>query len=487
VAAEPFVFGIDRCGHARSQLPDEPVDDVRLFAEGTIEVTRQPDDHQREAIVFGRELAHFGRDALDRVVVVSDSKRGQRTRQHTGRVADGEPDAAPTDIYPEYPHRDAIFCRTPMFRCHLGLFAAAIALAGAVLIAQDGDRDRAGSLAERAAERLQALHAEADRLAAEERTLLGDLRRLEIERDVSATELTRARDEVDAAAAELATLDQEVAALSAQSAAALPDLRARLVNLYKLGRGRYARLLLSASDLRQLGQAVRLVSALAEQDRQRMTQHQQRLDELKAARVRAAERQRRLQQLQAVAQKAQTSAEQALRAHTALIRDIDSRRDLNAQYSGELQSAQQRLQASLSGLSSAPSALPITPFKGDLPWPAPGSVRQRFGSSVGGRPPLRGIEIESSAPTMVHAVHGGTVAYADAFTGYGRLVIVDHGNQTFTLYGNLADISVEKGGRVVQGAAIGTVGVTGAAAPVLYFELRVDGRAVDPLQWLGKR
>jgi murein hydrolase activator len=374
-----------------------------------------------------------------------------------------------------------------MFRRHLGLLAAAIALAGTVLLAQSADRDRAETLSQRAADRLQALHAEADRLAAEERTLLGDLRRLEIERDIKATELTNARADVIAAASELTALDQQVSTLSEQSAAALPDLRARLVTLYKLGRGRYARLLLSASDLRQLGQAVRLVSALAEQDRQRMFQHQRRLDALRAARDTAAERQRELQQLQAVAEKATISSERALQAHSALIRDIDSQRDLNARYSGELQSAQQRLQASLSGMASAPSALPIAPFRGDLPWPAPGSVRQGFGASVAGRPPLRGIEIEPGAPTMVHAVHDGMVAYADAFTGYGRLVILDHGNQTFTLYGNLADISVEKGAQVQRGAALGTVGVSGTAEPVLYFELRVDGRAVDPLQWLGKR
>jgi murein hydrolase activator len=485
-AAQTFVFGIDGYRHACPQCADEPFDGSGLLADGAVKVAGHPNHHHSEPIVFGREPQHLGRDAVNRVSI-GHCNGGQRPRERGRRIADGEPDAPTADIQPQYPHRDAIFCRTRMLRRFLAI-ATAIALAGAALVAQDADRERTETLARRAADRLQALHAEADRLAADERTLLGDVRRLEVDRDIKATELARARADVRGATAELAALDQQAATLSEQATAALPDISARMTHLYKMGRGRYARLLLSASDLRQLGQAVRLVSALAEQDRQRMAQHQRRFDELSAARAAAAERQSKLQQLQAVAEKAEAAAQQALRAHTSLVSEIDTRRDLNARYSGELQAAQQRLQASLSGMSTAAAGtLPMAPFRGDLPWPAPGSVRQRFGSAVAGRPPLRGIEIETGDPTMVHAVHDGTVAYADAFAGYGRLVIVDHGSQTFTLYGNLADISVEKGAKVERGAALGTVGVPGGAGPVLYFELRVDGRAVDPVQWLAKR
>jgi septal ring factor EnvC (AmiA/AmiB activator) len=87
----------------------------------------------------------------------------------------------------------------------------------------------------------------------------------------------------------------------------------------------------------------------------------------------------------------------------------------------------------------------------------------------------------------VVAVYEGVVAYADAFTGFGNLVIVDHGSQTFSLYGNLAGIEVRKGARVQAGQAVGSVGLSPAGPAGLYFELRVDGQAVDPLQWLKKR
>ena len=85
------------------------------------------------------------------------------------------------------------------------------------------------------------------------------------------------------------------------------------------------------------------------------------------------------------------------------------------------------------------------------------------------------------------AVHEGAVAFADPFSGFGNLVIVDHGAQAFSLYGNLLDIRVKKGALVEVGQILGTVGATLTGPAGLYFELRVDGQPVDPVQWLKRR
>ena len=85
------------------------------------------------------------------------------------------------------------------------------------------------------------------------------------------------------------------------------------------------------------------------------------------------------------------------------------------------------------------------------------------------------------------AVHEGAIAFADTFAGYGKLVIIDHGGQAFSLYGHLLDISVARGARVSHGDPIGTAGFALLGVAGLYFELRVDGQPVDPLQWLRKR
>jgi len=83
-------------------------------------------------------------------------------------------------------------------------------------------------------------------------------------------------------------------------------------------------------------------------------------------------------------------------------------------------------------------------------------------------------------------VHDGTVAFAGQFTGYGNLVIVDHGDGAHSLYGHLRSVGVQRGSPVDTHAEVGESGRNPAGNPALYFELRVDGKPVDPLQWLKK-
>ena len=354
---------------------------------------------------------------------------------------------------------------------------------------QPADRARTEALARRATERLQALQHEADRLAAEERSLLNDVKKLEIERQIRGEEMKQ----LDADTAKLrAELDDTVTrmnTLEESSKSETPQLRARLVEIYKLGQARYLRLLLSTPDLRRLGQSTRTVAALARLDRERIASHARTLDELTKTRRALEERQAQLAALRAAAQKASLAAQRAAQAKNDLIHDIDSKRDLNAQLSGELQSAQQKVQSALHDLSAGATAtaeatsLPLRPFRGDLEWPVAGTVARRFGRGAA----ANGMEIAAPDGAEARAVHDGVVAFAGSFSGFGNLVILDHGSQTFSLYGDLLDIAVKKGDRIDQGRRLGTVGPTSSGVNGLYFELRVDGQPVDPLQWLRKR
>jgi septal ring factor EnvC (AmiA/AmiB activator) len=363
-----------------------------------------------------------------------------------------------------------------------------------VMEVQQDDRARTEALVRSASERLKALTAEADRLAAQARTLLTELRRLEVDRQIKDEELAQAKANEARLAAELEALNRELARLETEQRAELPELRARLVELYKLGQGGYLRLFLSTADTRNLGQASRMVAAIARRDRDRMAAHQRRVDELKAGQTALQARQTELASVRATAERAQAAAIQAIQRQRALIRDIDQRRDLNAQLAGELTATEQRLQATLRDLTpgtasgGAPSAPPFATLRGQLEWPAAGPLRHRFGqtgASAGSS--ANGIEITTTVGTPVRIVADGTIAFADTFAGYGKLVIVDHGNQVFSLYGHLLDISATRGARVGRGEVAGTAGFALLGVPGLYFELRIDGRPVDPLQWLRKR
>jgi murein hydrolase activator len=361
-----------------------------------------------------------------------------------------------------------------------------------VASAQTPDRARAEALARRAGERLVALQREADRLASEESTLLNQLRKLEVERQIRAEELKRADADVERAQQELDAIIERVTELQASETAEKPQLRTRLIEMYKLGQARYARMLLSASDLRRMGQVSRTVAALAKLDRDRILVHQRTVGDLKTAREAAEERRRQAAALRDAVATAQIAAARAARAQADLIRDVDRRRDLNAQLESELHATQQKLQLTLRENATAPEpmSLPLRPFEGDLNWPVDShnNVRRLTGRTRLGRgaSTTTGIEVLTDDGAQVVAVHDGVVAFAGTFAGFGNLVILDHGSQAFSLYGDLLTVTATKGARVDRGQRVGTVGPLTSGGTGLYFELRVDGRAVDPLQWLRK-
>ena len=82
---------------------------------------------------------------------------------------------------------------------------------------------------------------------------------------------------------------------------------------------------------------------------------------------------------------------------------------------------------------------------------------------------------------------GGSVGLAGPFIRFGNLVILEHGANNYSLYGYLETLEVERGAFVDAGAELGHSGSAPAGPPALYFEMRIDGRSVDPLQWLRAR
>lgn len=357
------------------------------------------------------------------------------------------------------------------------------------LIAQSDPRAQA----DRAAARIKSLQAEADRLASQARTVFGELRKLELDREIKQQQLATA----DAALARVTSdrdrVEQRVAELEAVRIAQTPGVRERLVELSKRGRGGYLQLLLASNDARAMGRMARGVAAVAELDRVRLDTHRRTLAAERTALNDLDQQRDAVEQAQRDATQARAEVDAAVAARNRLIDDLDRRRDLAAQYVDELQDAQAEIARTIAsaGAGAAAIALPIAPFRGDLPWPVDGPVSARFGRVASGRfgnaIVRNGIEVAAREGTGVAAVHEGTVAYAAPFTGFGTLVIVDHGGAAFTLYGHLRDASVSVGTNVSRGTVLGQVGVSPTGGAGLYFELRIDGRPVDPIQWLTRR
>lgn len=159
-----------------------------------------------------------------------------------------------------------------------------------------------------------------------------------------------------------------------------------------------------------------------------------------------------------------------------------------------LQRAEHRKESLLRELEER-SHLPGRPApfkKGTLVWPADGDLVGTFGRQ---RHPTfdtyidrKGIEIATREGSAIRAASGGTVVYADWLKGYGLVVILDHGNNYFTLYAHASHLSVEEGDAVDKGGVLGGTGAFGLTdQPILYFELRKGTRPMDPVGWFVKR
>lgn len=112
------------------------------------------------------------------------------------------------------------------------------------------------------------------------------------------------------------------------------------------------------------------------------------------------------------------------------------------------------------------------------------TLTQKFNSLK--RPPHLGIDLKANLGTAVLSSQSGIVVYAgQKFTGYGKVIIIEHGSHWTSLYSHLNQIKVKLGQKVQQGQIIGTVGSTGrSSGPHLHFEMMYKKRNVNPLRYL---
>ncbi|RFB67653.1 protease [Herbaspirillum sp. 3R11] len=131
---------------------------------------------------------------------------------------------------------------------------------------------------------------------------------------------------------------------------------------------------------------------------------------------------------------------------------------------------------------------PFASLRGQLRLPVRGDLIAKFGGKRGDGPSWKGLFIRAPEGSEVKAVAAGRVVYADWLRGFGNLLIVDHGNQYMTIYGNNQSVLKRAGDLVKTGDVIASAGNSGGNEQSgLYFEMRHQGRAFDPLGWVTTR
>jgi septal ring factor EnvC (AmiA/AmiB activator) len=330
----------------------------------------------------------------------------------------------------------------------------------------------------------------------EERQIFDRLEDLDRNIDQLSGQVAKARDDAERARSALA----ETVARESEAAAQLEKTRAamsrRVVGLYKTGEVGPLRVLFASSSLPELLGRASFLRKLLEHDANLVARFRREHEILDLARRDA--KQRALTRDEA-AQRLETRSSQLVgerRAKTALLASVRNDRTMERALLVELESAARALEEKLVSLGetsrrsvSGLDAAHFEALKGTLPSPIHGKLASDFGLVVDlefhTETFNKGIEFQANLGDSVRAVAFGEVRFAGWFRGYGKIVILDHGDQYFTVSGHLADLFVEVGQTVDRGDTLATAGDSGSlAGPSLYFEIRRGSEPLDPVVWL---
>lgn len=291
------------------------------------------------------------------------------------------------------------------------------------------------------------------------------------------------------------------------------EIERRLASLYKAGELGALRMFFSAGSFPQMAENIRYMRSILENDKKIFAEYNNKLDELSKLKIdleRDAAKKERIKQ--GIALKKQEIEQEQSKKSAYLLKVRHDRKgfetslkDLQANAS-RLQSMIERLNAlsrrKLSSRHVKPGSklkplpeLPPVPDrgfasqKGRMSLPVRGQVIETFGKHK--HPEFnsytfsKGLSISAGSGTDIHSIYEGTVIYADYFKGYGNMIIVDHGGGYFSLYAHAAKILKRVGAEVARNEVLATVGdLDSSKGPLLYFEIRYQGKPVDPAGWV---
>ena len=316
--------------------------------------------------------------------------------------------------------------------------------------------------------------------------------------------LQERRSEVLAAEKELAgikkrieTVKRRIQELEKKNNERKGGLKKRLRALYKLGNVGPVNLLFSSRSLLELEKRYLFVQAVIKKDALAIERYLSGIDDLNKGfiEIDAERREARAVSLRLAAEKEKVQRE--FNKKKRLSDSIAKSRALHERKLVQLKGSSLRLEGLIESIEETLRASAYTPYgggsfsalKGRLDLPYNGDITAFFGK---GKDPdfntdiiRKGIDIAAPWGSEVTAIFGGRVIYAGSFKGYGNIVIIDHGEGYYSLYANLSKILKGKGEELNKGSIVALSGDTGSlTGPRLYFEIRYNGKPVDPLDWL---
>jgi murein hydrolase activator len=371
--------------------------------------------------------------------------------------------------------------------------AALLALAALPAFAQDAeeqsDLQRLRQAIEQSRERV-ALYER------EERGLLEALDAIEESAELLERDVVRARGRADAARRELARSEAEAKAVASRLARIERSMGERARALYRAGELGAIPLVFSSGDLREFLGRVQALRMLLSHDAELLTRHRKASAALLATRAAAAKAAEQTRSAERTLEERSRQLGEERERKRALVMDRKANRTRERGALAELETAGRALEETVAALPAqaqvpfAPPAGAFAKLRGKLPPPVRAPIAQGFGRVVDDESKTatfrKGVEFAAPEGDPVRAVASAQVRYAGRFRGYGKTVILDHGDGYFTVSSHLAETRVAVGATVRAGDEIGSVGDTGSlSGPQLYFELRRGSEALDPSDWLA--
>lgn len=308
------------------------------------------------------------------------------------------------------------------------------------------------------------------------------------------TELGRLRRERGERAARRAQLAQEKAGREVALGAERRELAAELRSAYLIGREEPLKLLLNQEDPARAGRMFAYYSYFGRARAERIARIEGFVAEIAALDGQLRGEEERLLALEAQ-QKAQVSQLESARAERSkALAALEAASRTRAAALDRLREEQAGLEKLVRDLRRALERFPVDSkaafgkLRGKLAWPVAGKLVAKFGATRAGAIKWDGVMIAAERGAPVRSIASGRIAYADWLPGLGLLVIVDHGDRYLSLYGHNDQLYKAVGEQVAPGETIAAAGDSGGRSrPELYFEIRRNGKPVDPAPWFRAR
>jgi len=369
-------------------------------------------------------------------------------------------------------------------------FAAVTFFASASVAQQTTNEDQ--KKLEQLLQSLEQAKARIDKNIARQGKLENSIRQIETDIGELAKQQRSLRTQQQKTAADIKKLEQQQIQLQKQIDEQKALVSEHLVKMYKAGNRNPVQLLLENGNPADIDRQLEYLSRINQARNQLLNNYselltrqknnflaQQAKQELLEQTTRElAIRRQKLEQLQAERKSSLAKINQAINSDTKQVEQLEQDRDALQMLLEEMTAALSRAPLVDTDFSGVEDDQPFASAAGQLSWPVKGQLRKPADSRWGG------ISIVSDEGSPVKAVFPGRVIFADWFRGQGLLLIVDHGEGYWSLYGHNQSLLKNEGDTVFTGETIATVGNSGGQAEsALYFEIRHKGTPSDPKKW----